>query len=55
MNLSDEVLNIYFGQGAAKISQVKVGGKKLSADMAGPWRIGSNKAELEINFFDLQL
>ena len=28
MDLSNEVLNIDFGQGAAKISEVKVGGKK---------------------------
>ena len=28
MNLSNEVLNIDFGQGATKILEVKVGGKK---------------------------
>ena len=28
IDLSNEVLNIDFGQGAAKISEVKVGGKK---------------------------
>ena len=28
VDLSNEVLNIDFGQGAAKISEVKVGGKK---------------------------
>ena len=26
LDLSNELLNIYFGQGAAKISEVKVGG-----------------------------
>ena len=28
MDLSNEVLNIDFGQGAAKLSEVKVGGRK---------------------------
>ena len=40
MNISNEVLNLYFGQGAAKISHVKVGGKKMSADSAGSGRSG---------------
>ena len=30
MDLSNEILNIDFGQGAAKISEVKVGGQKKS-------------------------
>ena len=35
MDLSNEVLNIDFGQGATKISEVKFGGrKKISADSA---------------------
>ena len=33
LDLPNEVLNIDFGQGAAKISEVKVGGrKKISVD-----------------------
>ena len=37
LDLSNEVLNIHFGQGTAKISEVKVGGrKKKSAGSVGP-------------------
>ena len=55
MDLSNEVLNIDFGQGAAKISEVKVGGRKrVSADSAqfNPMRL--EPAELADIFFDLQ-
>ena len=34
MNYSNEVLNIDFGEGAAEISEVKLGGQKKSADLA---------------------
>ena len=34
IDLSNEVLNIHFGQGATKISEVKVGGLKISAGSA---------------------
>ena len=36
MDLLNEVLNMDFGQGAAKISEVKVGVRKKSARAAGP-------------------
>ena len=35
VDFSNEVLNIDFGQGAAKLSEVKVGGQKEIADLAG--------------------
>jgi len=35
-DLSNEILTIHFGQGAAKILEVKVGGKKKSVCSAGP-------------------
>ena len=54
IDLSYEVLNIDFGQGAAKISEVKVGDKKkISAYAAGPVHTGSNRAELADTYFDL--
>ena len=34
VDLSNEVLNIHFGQGTAKISEVKVRGRKKIADWA---------------------
>ena len=34
MDLSNEELNIHFGKGAAKISEVKVRGRKKIADSA---------------------
>ena len=56
VNLSFEVLNIDFGQGAAKISELKVGvRKKISAYAAAPAHTGSNRAGRQIFFFDLQL
>ena len=43
IDVSYDVQNMDFGQGAAKIIEVKVGGRtKISADLAGPGRIGSN-------------
>ena len=36
LDLLNEVLNIHFGQGAAKISEVKVVGRKKSARSDGP-------------------
>ena len=35
MDLSNEVLNIDFGQEASKIQEVKVGGQKKSVDLPG--------------------
>ena len=35
IDLSNELLNFNFGQGAVKISKVKVGGQKEIADSAG--------------------
>ena len=53
MDLLNEVLNIDFGQEAAKISEVKVGGwKKISANWADPGRKGSNSLE---NFAHLDI
>ena len=45
VDLSYEVLNIDYVQGAAKISEVKVGGQKKSADAASPGRKDLNQAE----------
>ena len=58
VDLSNEVLNIDFGQEAAKISVVKVGGqKKRSANAVDCRRSGSNPAAWQIFFsssnFDL--
>ena len=36
LDLPNKILNIDIGQGAAKISEVKVGGQKKSARSAGP-------------------
>ena len=56
IDLSYEVLNIDFGQGAAKISEVKVRGqKKISVDSADPGRISSNRAESADIFFDVHI
>ena len=35
LDLSNEVLNIHFSQGASKISEVKFGSRKKIADSAG--------------------
>ena len=40
MDLSNEVLNICVTQGAAKISEVKIGGRKKSASSVGLVRVG---------------
>ena len=55
IELLKEVLIIDFGQGAAKISEVKVGGQKNICRAAGfePMRVGS--AALADIFFVLQL
>ena len=56
VDLSNEILNIDFGQGAAKILEVKIGSqKKVPADSANLGGIGSNQAESAVIFFDLQL
>ena len=39
MDLLYEVLNVHFGQGAAKISEVKFGGRKKSSGSAGCGRV----------------
>ena len=46
IDLSNEVLNIDFDQGAAKISEVKVGVRKNSSD---PGRTSSNWADQQIH------
>ena len=51
VDLSNEVLNIDFSQGTAKISEVKVGLKKISANSADPGRSGSSRADRQIFFF----
>ena len=51
MDLSNEVLNIDFGQGATKISEVKVGGKKnFSPTQLAPGVAVSNQASRQIFF-----
>ena len=53
MDLSNKVLNIDFGQGAAKISEVKVGGQRkyISADQPGSNPLRPGSAELADIFF----
>ena len=47
IDLSNEVLNIDFDQGAAKIPEVKVGDrKKISANLADTERMGLNQADI---------
>ena len=53
MDLSNVLLNIDFGQGATKISEAKVGGKKISADSALFDTVRSGPAESADIFFDL--
>ena len=56
IDLSNEVLNINFGQGAAKISEVKVGGqKKISADSARFEPMRPGPAESADIFINLQI
>ena len=50
IDLLNEVLNIDFGQGATKISEVKVRGKKKYADRLG---LNPGSAELADIFFNL--
>ena len=50
IDLSNEVLNIDFGQGAAKISEVKVGGQKKYLPTHQP-TVGSSQADWQIFFF----
>ena len=53
VDFSNKVIKIHFGQGAAKISKVKVGGgKKSAASTPGVRTSLSNPAETAI-FFDL--
>ena len=40
LDLPNEVIYIYFGQGVAKISEVKVGGKKISWAQAHRYQTG---------------
>ena len=57
MNFSNEELKINFGQAAAKISEVKVGGKKNLPDLLGPGCISLESDRvgnfLSISNFDL--
>ena len=56
LDLPNEILNIYFGQGAVKISQVKVGGwKEICWFGPGRCRIGVESVRLGNFFFDHQL
>ena len=55
MDLLNEVLNIDFSQGAAKISEVKVGGQKNICRAAGFEPMRSRSAALADIFFFLQL
>ena len=55
MDLSNKVLNINSGQGAAKISEINFEMKKISANSVSPGHISSNRAELANIYFDLQL
>ena len=51
IDLSNEVLNIGFGQEAAKIPKVKVGvRRKISANSAYPGHMGLNQADWQISF-----
>ena len=54
MDLLIEVLNIDFGQGAAKISEVKVGGKKNICQSARFKPMQPGVAELADILFKLQ-
>ena len=54
LDLSNDVLNIHFGQRAAKISKVKVEVKKIFKVSRAPCAAISNLAELMI-LFDIQL
>ena len=49
LDLSNELLKIHFGQGAAKKSEVKVGVKKNLADQSTGGSV-SNRAELANSF-----
>ena len=54
-DLSNEVLYVLLGLEAAKLSEVKIGGRKKSAKLAGPGRF-SLKSGLSRQFLiDLQL
>ena len=56
VDLSNEVLNIHFGQGAAKISEVKVGGRKKICQVSRAQGVAdSNLAESVIFFRPLLL
>ena len=50
IDLSNEVLDIYFGQGAAKISEVKVGGQK-KYQPTQPTPGASVRTELVVKYF----
>ena len=54
-DLLNEVLKIDFSQEVAKISKVKVGGDKKSANSAGPRRIGFEVGRVGNFLCDLQL
>ena len=55
IGLSNELLNLDFGQGAAKISKVKVRGRKKIADSARFEQMRTGSAKWADIFFDLQL
>ena len=52
MDFLNEALNIDFGQGTAKISEVKVGGQKeISADQPGSNPCARDRPRRQIFFF----
>ena len=55
MDLSYEVLNVDFGQGAAKISEVKAGGQKKYLPIGPVQTHAPGVGRVGRYFFDLQL